>query len=655
MRFEKLIIQNFNSYYGEHNILFNTTPDKPITIIYGKSGNGKSSIFDAINWALYGKEFEVSLQRDNEKKLVDCVNVTALEESQRDLSSVEMSSTLLFEHEDKRYRIQQAICVKLDGDTKVITDQLSTLYQTDITGNSKQIPFIESFLNQILPNNVRDYFLFNGDRVTELSMPGSSEEIRNGIYRDLDLEILQLGSEHLESSAKSFRRLSKKHAVGEVADLEEKYSQARDELDNLEKQIENDTSQIRALQDKIETIDESLRSTKDVQDIQKKRDDLQKLYTDTNNKLETTIQEIRANATLAVMNSSLDSIRKLRELLDNKRNLGEIPSTISTNLLRDILQMKKCICGNSFEQDDEMFVRLSNQLQQELSKNKQGNDLLDLYFELKQVEEMIRNANLALNEKESLRVELETGLTDMNKQIRSLNEQLERFPQENIADLGRSLQDSNEQMVNLRIGLNDAKNKKTKMEDEIKELIIEREKLSNKQLKVKEFQLRDDLAQQASDLLNKIFIDFANQSRQEVEEKTSEEFKKFIPSASQLKIGIDENFHYNVRDNLDQPALQQLSNGQKQALSLAYITSISRVSGKNPPLVIDMPLARLDEDVQLNIASRLPDIASQVILLLLPGSEWNEKTKNIFYEKSSDVYKLVFDSKLRSSSIIKEK
>jgi len=69
MRLGKLILENFSSYCGKHQIEFHTTSEKPVIVIVGASGMGKTSIFDAINWALYGKQYEPVLEKENEKRL----------------------------------------------------------------------------------------------------------------------------------------------------------------------------------------------------------------------------------------------------------------------------------------------------------------------------------------------------------------------------------------------------------------------------------------------------------------------------------------------------------------------------------------------------------------------------------------------------------
>ena len=118
---------------------------------------------------------------------------------------------------------------------------------------------------------------------------------------------------------------------------------------------------------------------------------------------------------------------------------------------------------------------------------------------------------------------------------------------------------------------------------------------------------------------------------------------------------MDENYELQVLDPNGNRALQRLSMGQSQCLSLSFITAISRVSEKNPPLVIDMPFGRLDRDVHNAVSKRLPEIASQLILFLIPDVEWNEVTEKNLRPKASHIYKLKFNNDDQVSEIVKVK
>jgi DNA sulfur modification protein DndD len=651
MKFKKLLLENFASYYGKHSIEFHTESEKPVTIIVGGGGKGKTSIFDAINWALYGAQYEPEMKRELEKKITDYINVTALKVADTINASVEMACTLFFDHENKNYRIQQAICAKSNNHVVEITDRTSILYEISPNGNGTEITYIDSFLNEILPSNVRDYFLFNGDRIKHLAMPGSSEEIRDGIYRVVDLELLQKGAEHLREAAKKFRKQAKDLSVGEVKEIEDAYSTAYEDLDKLKKSLNTANEEKRALEDKIEVVESKLRGMDEVKDLQKRREILQEKLKYIQDLLKQTTANLRSISSIAILRFVLPDFEILMNELNTKRSRGEIPSSISESLLMDILEIKKCICGTDFKEGDRLYSELERRLNYEKNKEKNGQLLLDLFFELKQAKFDIEKNFQRLPEFENTRSKQERQINEIDKELSDIMVKLKDAPEEEISKLASNLSEFLENLSNNKLLLLTLQKKIEEKDDQIKKLLSKREELGVRHNQVKRFQLRDNLAQKAADELQMIFEKFAEDSRREVEVYTRQEFQKFIPTGSALKVGIDQEFHYDVRDENNNPALQQLSMGQKQSLSLAYITSISRVSEKNPPLVIDMPFGRLDKDVQENIAMRLPDLASQVILLVLPETEWNNHTESILRSKTSDIYYLEFDENLRQTQI----
>lgn len=653
MRFEKLIIENFSSYYGKHTIDFNAKEEKPVTIIVGGSGYGKTSIFDALNWALYGSQYETVLEEQHEKSIADYANETAIKSAAKVGESIEMACTLHFEHEGVHYRIQQAISAKQSKDKVEITDRLTTLYEINPSGNHKEIGHVDLFLNEILPSNVRDYFLFNGDRINKLALPGSSKEIRDGIYRVVDLELLQNGVEHLKDAAKKFRRSTKESSKGEMAEIETQFSAAHDALEDwTHRKTELNEDRI-ALEARVEIVDSKLRGMQGIIDLQKKRDHYKYIYETKENDLKQTIVELRSIAAIASTGMVLDDIKNLEKVLGEKRKKGEIPSSISEHLLRDLIEMGKCICGTEFTPQDKIYKELNQRLKQEIEKQSKGQGLDELYFELRSTSTHIKEAQSKLLELEKRRSTLEKAKVEAHKQLEDALQKLINTPDEDISKLATDLKQLNSELTGIKLDIQSAQTKMKEKEEQIQKLKSRRDELGKQQENVRKQQLRDSLAQSSAEELERIFEKFAEDSRLEIEKLTRDEFQKFIPTANALSVGIDAEFHYDVKDQNGNPALQQLSNGQKQALSLAYITSISRVSEKNPPLVIDMPFGRLDKDVQDNIASRLPNLASQVVLLMLPGSEWNEHTKSILKSKSSDIYELSFDEKKRQTNIQK--
>jgi len=410
-----------------------------------------------------------------------------------------------------------------------------------------------------------------------------------------------------------------------------------------------------ALENNIEIVEAKLREMSEVKDLQAKRDALKREYDIELKNFNKITSDLRNATSIAIMDIILPTLLDLRDELNNKRSKGEIPSKISESLLKDILELRKCICGTEFEEGDSIYQELTRRLENEVNKRDQGNDLLELYFELNStIDEIERSKNQVIN-LELERTKIDQKIKEINRELNFIMEKLKDKPEEEIKQLVNKLEEYRQSHDNIILDINDNKHYKDKVESEIRKLQVKREEQGKIQDNVRQFQLRDDLAQQSADELARIFKQFIDESREEIQSLTREEFVRFIPTVSNLNVAISPEFHYDVRDQYGRPALQQLSNGQRQALSLAYITAISRVSEKNPPLVIDMPFGRLDEDVQENIAERLPNLASQVILLMLPGAEWNDKTREILYQKTADIYNLDFDPENRQSSIRKEK
>jgi DNA sulfur modification protein DndD len=653
MNINKLELYNFASFFDKHEIEFNSKPEKPVTIIIGGGGFGKTSIFDAINWSLYGEKYEPVLKREKEKTIEDYANETALGIARENNHGVEISCSLFFEHESKQYRIHRAVVVIQDqGKHKSrISDRTSSLYEIMKTGNFSEIKHIDSFMDEILPSNVRDYFLFNGDRINELSLPGSSEAIRDGVYRVVDLELLQKGIEHLAQVAKTFRAKAKRASTGEMENIEEEYSQHHQDLEDLKFNLNNKLEEKRSIEDLLEILENKLRELEVTVDLQKRRDTLKIKLDSTSDKYKSTLVLIKDTAAIAALNLAMAPLEKLEEKLKEKKGKGEIPSSISENLLEEIIEIRRCICGTEFEDGDNQYEELKRKLNEEKIKKGKGENLLDLFFEIRNAKGDIKSAKLDLVLLGKDRAKYDQEIIEIDKELKEILDKLKNIPEENISGLVNNFTEGTKDLERTKRRIFDIKKSISDKDIQIKQLQIKREQMGQQQEKVRKFQLRDKLAQDSAEELEKIFEKFAEDSRKEIEIYTREEFEKFIPSANALKVGISPEFHYDVVDQNGNPALQQLSMGQKQALSLAYITSISRVSEKNPPLVIDMPFGRLDGDVQVNIAKGLPELSSQVILMLLPNTEWNEKTKPHLKSKASAIYELAFDKKNRQTTI----
>ena len=657
MHFERLEILNFASYYGEHSVDLACVSDRPVIVILGGTGYGKTTLFDAINWALYGTDYERDLVKRRERQIVDYVNETALRDAEAAQHSVEMSCTLYFEHEGVHYYTTQALVAQpvrsSEGKlTPMQTDRTTVLYEITPSGDHRRLKYDTIFLDEILPNNVKDYFLFDGDRIYNLSNPGSSQEVREAIFRVVDLELIKNAIGHLSDVATGYRREANRESTGELSTIEEKYARAHDHLARLKEEEENFKEEERAIKAQIEALEEKLKNLPDTSTLQERRSQFAKQLGQVEVDLESVTAEIRALCATVALAFAREPVLNLANELDSKRQKGLIPKKVSQALLKDLLELQRCICGTEFQEGDQIFQALMARLEAERAKSS-GQELLELLFQLGAVSDLVGEAVRQLDQKDKELQKLHEHRHELDIAIKQIDGELEKLPKEDVAALTSEVRERRNALVSIARKLQQTSDRIAQCQGEIKEYGKKREALGKKQEKVRKLQRRERLAQRAADELEGIYEIFAEDSRQAIEDLTRQEFRQFAQSASGYQVALNEEYELQVLDSHGNRALQRLSMGQSQCLSLAFITAISRVSEKNPPLVIDMPFGRLDRDVHDEVSTRLPEITSQLMLFLIPDIEWNEVTAKNLQPKASHIYRLEFDKANHETTIVK--
>ncbi|MDQ2752947.1 MAG: AAA family ATPase, partial [Bacteroidota bacterium] len=171
MKFERITLENFRQYYGRQRLEFAKDKQRKVTVIHGVNGAGKTSLFLAMNWCLYGSEYVSNVGELISKEVVSRVATSEY---------VDMSVELSFLHDGERYIVKRSRrgVKMIDGSVQSNSPDEFAMMRMHGDGQAERISNPIGTINAILPANIRTYFLFDGEKIDEFAKPESAKQVK---------------------------------------------------------------------------------------------------------------------------------------------------------------------------------------------------------------------------------------------------------------------------------------------------------------------------------------------------------------------------------------------------------------------------------------------------------------------------------------------
>jgi DNA sulfur modification protein DndD len=655
MVIEKITLKNVGIYTGSVSMdLRPVSPDKPVVLIGGLNGRGKTTLSNAILICLHGKNARCKLDESQGylQMLESLINKRKKEDEN---SSIEVTYSRQLAGKTQRIvvlREWEKVNGKIIENLKVSPEITSDSIPLDSALANNWQEHIESYF----PAAISCLFFFDAEQIISLTDPKETAKLIESAMKSLlGLDLV----EQLENDLQRFQiRLAKSSADPQIT---EKIERIENAVKSSIAEVEQKKEEIAVLQMKI----------KDAETFKKEL-----------------VEKFTAAGGLNF--DKLEAFKEREKVLDEKLRIlnseieafsaGQAP----LSLLKDLLEKASNQC------EDEMDIRFSEKII--LSEEKRDKKILDKAGKtlsdenklsalseilLKTRTKISSDSKLILDARPSfgpeLNIFLKDSITELPKIAQRLYTESNKILDErnnlrttliNIPDAGSIsiLKESltvaennlesllNNEKVELKV-LSSLENTASKynnqLEDTLRDLSIDRREMAI-EARVKE----------KSDRAMKVIKEFQSVTIAENLEKLGElitESFLFLLGKRELitKITISkEDYRLELEGPDGSERHSRLSKGELQLLAVSVLWSLARASGRPLPIVIDTPLARLDSIHRTKLVERYFPTASHQVMILSTDEEITPKYLEILEPSISHKYALTFDDVSQSTKAI---
>lgn len=624
MELIEIEMYNFRQYLGDNKICF-SRGDFNTTVILGENGKGKTGIYRAVMFSLYGLR---KIQQDDSREEVRLVNRILIQKN----NMAEATVRVKFEHQKSIFTIERVIkgiTINNRYEESIFSVKLSSL---DSDGNysivSEEELEIEAFMERIMGRQIKDFFIFDGEKIDTLVKTDDvvKKEVKTAIQKLLQLDDLEQSLKYLITTEQSLRQeISKKSSNMKIGEINELIVNNSIDLEKLYKEKKELESELRDAKLITYELDESLKENEITSKLLQEYNAKKLEYTLLNEKLEyingEIVSECLDNISSVFLKNTYMSVDKMLE----QASL-DISLLIPVEVFKHSLETEFCACcETNISSDDSAKHAIKKNLEKNLESGTGSiftsvrgfilNDLSNIDVKkskvqknakvLYEIDEQISGLKLTMKTiQEKLGSSFNTNIDISNTK----NSYLEAVGVENSAE-------DNLIKINKEI---DAKNV---AKSELNQMLLEE---IEKDSLINNLKNERNFVENLRIKLIKISTEFNDEVREILNKKTTELFKKMIDSKDDeliTEVYINDKFELELIGRDKEIINQDISQGQRHIMSLAFIMALAEVAAGSEevasfPFFMDSPFNRLSGNNRDNIIRIIPTLVSQWILLL---------------------------------------
>lgn len=650
MLLEKLSVENYGVYAGRSTFELLTSPKKPIILIGGLNGAGKSTIFECIMVALYGKIYLG--RRTTKKEYADFVTSRIHKYRGRRAGSASIEMTFRFYHngsEDK-YTVSRRWAVNGTSVFETFSVHKNDKPMADVDESQWQ-----SFVEGLIPLGIARLFFFDGEKIVKITRwdKQSNAEIKSALDTLLGTELIR--QLHYDLELYRVRRTGrKKNAMAEQE--YERQSHEKDsllsEIDTLIAESDRKEGAMRELESRIDAKEEKVLGVGG--GYANMRDNLltqrATLEEKINNQRKSIVEDLSEDVPLHLVPNLLGKIRKQIEAdvdLGQQRASAAIAKEKMNQIKKELKNVKFWPAGMDTESVSSDVIALLDRV----FKDPQGDAVFDMapneaVWMMQKIDEI-----------EAGHDSLHNKITEYDKtmtRFESLTEELSRVPRDD--EIGPQISEIN--ALHEEVGILKA------------EVAHINQVISSKKAycKILQNKMRDSINQIHKDGTTDSGMQLASDMQKVLEQYSAGLMeKKILQLESNLldiarlllhkkilyRIEVDRDTFeiraYDTSDSIIPGGL--LSMGERQIVGTALLWALARTSGRSLPFVIDTPVGRLDGEHLANLTDRFYPFASHQTILLSTDREIGPREYERLHAHITRSYRIAHDATRSATSV----
>lgn len=634
MKIRYVELNNFRQFYGVQRVKFSTHKEKNITLIHAENGTGKTAFLNAILWCLY------EIHTSNFKEPKNIINKVAKSEGANSYSVV-----VEFEDDDGNIFLVKR-SYGLNGESFKVFDS----FFREITASPS------SFINSMIPKDMAKYFFFQGEGIGKISGSKGGSAVKTAVREILGFTIAENALSDIQQVKKEYQKqFANADKSGQLAKiqneillLEEKVSRYSSELAKCDEAIEHYHEKLDLLENKLSNSNSEV-----VKLLHRQRISAEKNLLSENKRLNDAQNEKReliSEFSIAVFGHDLTNFTL--DFIDEAEYKGTIPTPFNEQLVKDILERSRCICGRDVSPGTEVFNNIQNLLKDASDpalESRIGKARAQLTF----MQNTSARAKLKFNNNMKILADTEENIVRLRNEEEELS--LKIKGSEDIQDIKKIEEERDRIKNNL---LQDARShERLKVSIEADGKLLDQRKnelnrLDSYSSELKKYKSLIDFSERVELIIRETLLTAEKDVEIILMSKVNKYLQLFVRQDYKAKLN-KITFDIRLVDKDDNVIPE--SDGQALLLSLTFISSLIELSrerknaqaqiltpGTVAPFIIDAPFGDLDNKYKGHVAEAIPKSVEQVVLLL-SSSHWEGTVESSIRSKVGVEYNMVLE------------